>query len=208
MAQQLVLAFDVVNQALVFFNGSAGALPQFRQGAYNTTIYLVRPVPGAIPGVSSYEPIDATEYDGIRVGIWSHTTGDTGDENNYLLALTPQEGWTYDISDPDLPCFTGVFNTHTDEMAGYIGGEAYKDAYFAVNQVKGLDLYPVFDHKQGAKNCTINSATDAGPSFSIVMTQGTPFLPVGTQIRGANGEVWAFVADPNNVGNLLITRVN
>ncbi len=185
---QLVLAFDVVNQALVPYQGSPSALPQFRQGVYDLTIYLVQPVTDVVPGLNEYEAFDSTGYDSIRVGIWKDSTGTLDDSSEYVLALAPSESWTYDDSNPDYPVFTGQLNCNTAEMAAFIGADTHKAAYFAVNLVAGAVLHPVFDHRLGATNCTVNSATDdASGVLPVAVTDGRRLLQLPVYLRSEDG---------------------
>lgn len=209
MVHQLILAFDVVNQVLVSYRGSATSLPQFRQGSYRTKIYLVQPDADSPPGTIQYEIADVVGvYDGLRVGFWKASTGTIGDEDTNVLALTDQLGWSYNTTDdPSYPYFEGVINTHTQEMADWIGSESSKTAFFAVNLVIGSTLYPVLDQYGGSKNATINAATDAGGGVPVSMTGGVPIVKLPVQfLDEATGELYALTR--TSAGVLSFTWIN
>jgi len=190
---QLILAFDVVNQSLVPFKGSSATLPPFRQGVYATRIYLVQPSPTFVPGSAAYQTYDASDFDGIRVGFWSASTGTLDDSDDYLLALTPHTDWTPGTDDDGDDYFDGDLNTFTAQMASHIGAAAYKAAYFAVNLVDGTTLRPVFDQKQGATNVIVNSATDDGSgTLPVDMTEAIPTTTLPWHVVDpGSGEIYA-----------------
>lgn len=206
---QLILAFDVVNQAYVGgYNGSAAVLPAFRQGQYQTKIYLVQPVSNALPGSNSYEAFDATGYDGLRVGIWSASTGTLGDEDANVLALTDQLGWAYVTSDPDNPYFAGTFNTLTQQVADWIGTATSKAAFFAANLTNGTALSPVLDQKGGV-NVTLYAGTDGGGGVPIDMTQLVPLVGLPLQFKNpATGHIFAIVESASSPPTLEFVCLN
>lgn len=209
MSSPLILAFDVVNQQYVAgYKGSASALPDFRQGQFQTKIYLVQPVSDSIPGVTSYEAFDAGDYDGLRVGFWNNSTGTIGDEDANNLALTDQLGWAYITTDPDYPYFAGVINTFTDQVAAHIGSANNKRAYFAVNLVLGLVLTPVFDHKNG-ENVNLLSATDGGGGVPIDMTGLVPLITLPLQFKNpVTGHIFAMTETEDDPPTLQYTCLN
>ncbi len=188
----LSFAFDVVNQAFVpGYNGGAQNLPDFRQGKYpGTKIYLVQPVADFIPGqTQEYEAYNATGK-GLRVGFWSESTGDLGDEDAANLALTDQLGWTYNTDDADFPYFTGEINTYTQQVADFVASDNSKKAYFAVNLTSGGVLTPVFDHK-GSTNVTLLSATDGGGGVPVDMTRAVPRITLPMELFDpGSGEIY------------------
>lgn len=171
MARQLILAFDVVNRRLVRnYQGSANAL-EFGQTTYSTRIYLVQPSAVFIPGFPAYEAFDSTAYGGLRVGLWSDSTGTMADSDAYVLALTPDTGWTYNSAAPLYPYYEGELNFYTEQVAAFLGAKKTGSAFFAVSLMAGTTLYTVFDHVGGAENAKIYSATDEGGGVAIDVTQ-------------------------------------
>lgn len=185
-------SFDVVNQTLVSWQGSATTL-EFGQSVYSVEIRLVQPAAETIPGKVSYEPFDPTGYDGLRIGIWSNSTGALGDSGDTILALTPHTGFTYNTADPDDPYYSGTFSTYTEEIATWFGTAKTKGAYLAVNLVSGTTLTRVFDHKNGATNCTLNTATDDGSGdLPVDLSTAVPTTTLPWHIHDpASGEVYA-----------------
>lgn len=198
---QLILAFDVVNQTLVQFKASAAALPPLRQGVYTLRLYLLQPNPEFIPGRPSYEIFDTSSFDGLRVGIWSDSTGTLDDSAEFLLALTPHTGFTATTDDDGDACFDGSFNTFTQQMADHIGEDTHAAAYFAVNLVSGTTLYPVFDQKQGATNVIVNAATDDGSGdLPVDMTETIPTTTLPWHvIDPGSGEIFALTRTSSGV---------
>lgn len=171
MARQLTLAFDAVNHRLVRnYRGSANVL-EFGQTTYSTRIYLVQPSADSIPGLPAYEAFDSTGFAGLRVGLWSDSTGTLSDSDEYLLALTPDSGWTYNDDAPLYPYYEGELNFYTEQVADFLGSEKTGSAYFAVNLMAGTSLYAVFDHVNGRTNASLYSATDEGGGTPIDVTQ-------------------------------------
>lgn len=206
---QLVLAFDVVNQRLVSFQGSSLSLDNFRQSVFDVTVYLVQPTANLIPGQASYTIFDATAYDGLRVGIWQNSTGTAGDAAGLLLALTDQTGWTYTTDISGNKCFTGQFNVNTDQVATWLGTAAYKPAFFAINLTLGTLLYTVFDQRSGSTNCTINAATDEFSGVPINVTGIVPLISLPCQWKNAaTGHIFALTEVASSPPTLQFTCIN
>ena len=190
--RQLSLSFDVVNRALVPFKGTSAILPDFRQTRYSARIYLVQPVSSPIPGSDSYEIFDASEFEGLRLGLWKGTTGTLGDAPALLLALADQLNWNLVQDDDGDDCWEGTLNCNTTQVETYLGGASSKRAYLAVNLTSGTELHEVYDHRGGTQNCTINSATDefSGVAIDITAAVSTITLPLQI-INPVNGHVFA-----------------
>lgn len=196
----LILAFDVVNRTLIASNGSTTDLTSMRRGLYATRIYLRQSGSdfNAING-ANYTAFTITGFDGIRAGVWPTSAGT--DAN--LLTLTDQTGWTYNTDDADNPYWSGTLNFATTQIATWIGTDATKGAYFAVNLVKGADLYPVYD-QTGATNITILQATDPGSGSGTDMTGVLPKLQCPFQV--VKGGL-VYVVDINGSGLLEATAI-
>ena len=202
----LKLAFDVVNQALVSYVGSVDRLPPLRQAHYPVRIYLVQPIADAPPNGEQYELYDASGFDGLRIGIWSNSTGIIGDDDAYKLALCSELDLAYvDDGDGNM-CFQGTLNTLTDQMADHIDTANSADAYLAVNLVLGGVLTPVFD-QQGGTNIKIYSATDGGSGvIPVDMTAAVPMITLPLHIKDPDsGELYAIVRTAP--GTLQFTQI-
>ncbi len=189
----LVYAFDVVNQAIVSFNGSSISLNSFRQGRFPAKIYLVKPKPNFATGQSSayegYDPRD-DDFDGLRVGFWKDSTGTLSDSDPNKLALTDQLGWTFDPdTDPDAPFFYGYIDLSLEVMANWIADAKSKGCYFAVNLVAGAALSPVFDQK-GSANSIVYAATDDGIGAGVDMLDAIPIINLPCKFKAANGHIY------------------
>ena len=171
------LAIDVTSGVLVDYQGSPSALEPFRQGRETVQVRLVQPTTVSAFVNASYEPADISAYLGLRLGIWSNSTGTLDDSATYVLALTPHDQFTYNTADADDPYFTGTLDTYTSELAAFLGSEKSKDAYFAVGLVNAdLTINPIYDHR-GTVNCTCLSATDdASGTLPTSAVPGTRFI--------------------------------
>lgn len=188
--RQIVLAFDVVNQKLASFQGSAATLPPFRQASYQLRVYLVQPVADSVPGEEQYEIFDSTSFDGLRIGFWSSTTGTLGDSPSFVLALTPQTDLIY-VADT-YSYYQGEISLYTQQIAAAMGSNSTLSAYLAVNLVDGATLYPVYDHEGGSTNVVINSATDEGGGLPIDVHATVPNVDLPVHFTdAASGEVYA-----------------
>ncbi len=154
----LILAFDVVNKALVSFKGSSTDLSRLRQTNYDAIVYLVQPSTTPIPGVAQYETMTGADSVGLRLGIWDNTTGTLDDSDTYKVAFNGESDWTWNS---DLGGFTGRFNCRTQELAAQIGTGKSASLYFAAAYSSGGEIQAVFDHNN-ATNCTVLSSTDDG----------------------------------------------
>lgn len=199
MAQpQLILAFDVVNNLLVSnWQGSRSGVPQFSQSNYTLRLYLLQPNPDAIVGsvaatTQQYSTYDLTGFDGVRLGLWSNSTGTLDDSSGYLLALTPHTGFTLTEDEDGNECFEGEFNTFTQQIADWLGAAQTKAAYLACYLVSGVTLTKVYDQQNGQTNALVNSATDDGSGIlPIDMTQEIPLIPFPCHFRASSGNVYA-----------------
>lgn len=198
----LKLTFDVTTGNLVPWQGSASTLPDFRQGRTPVQIRFVTPNPDAIVGsintsFSQYEVADLTGYLGVRMGIWSNSTGTLDDSSAFLIALIPHTDFTYDTSDLADPFFSGTFNTYTTEMANAIGLNKSLSAYFAVGFVNAdLTLQPVYDQR-GSANCTVYSATDdASGALPTSAIPGYRAITLPVYFKSADG-LRTYVLDEN-----------
>lgn len=195
MPGTLSLAFDVVNQTIVSWNGSTTNL-SLGQTVYDCTVRLVQPTASATPNQPAYEPFDDTDYDGIRMGIWSDSTGTLDDSSTYVLALTLHAGFTKNTDDAEDPYWEGQLNCYTEQVADFIQdatNHQTRAAYFAVNLVSGTTLSRVYDHRDGRTNCVLNSATDDGSGdLPVDMTTVIPTVTLPWHFRdAATGEVYA-----------------
>jgi hypothetical protein len=195
MPGTLKLSFDVVNQTLVSWQGSTTRL-EFGQTAYACQIRLVEPATTFSPNSPAYTAFDDTDYDGIRLGIWSDSTGTLSDSATYVLALTPHTGFTKNIADSEDPFWEGTLNCYTQQVADFVqaaSGNKTRAAYLACNLVSGSTLTRVFDHRAGATNCTLNSATDDGSGdLPVDMTTAIPTVTLPWHFRdAASGEIYA-----------------
>lgn len=185
----LTLAFDLAAKSLVAFQGSTAALPPFRQSKYLCRIYIVeRDL--ASPG-RAYDTIDYTAWDSLRLGLWSASTGYSGDSDSFLLALTDTLGWTLETDADGYEFFSGEFNVNTIQVADFLAGQRSRAAFFAVNLVSGNQLCEVFDHR-GSQNATIYSATDEFSGVAIDVTQPVNQIRLPLQILDPDsGELYA-----------------
>jgi len=208
-APSLILAFDIANHALVSFQGSSSTLPQLRQTRYNARIYIVAPSATSNFININYATVDYTQYDGIRMGIWSASTGTTGDSATYLLALTAQADWTLTTDSNGYQCFEGIFNCNTTQMATFLGSASTGTAFLAVNMTKSTDLLEVFDQRSGTKNVTVNSATDefSGVAISVTGSQSTFTLPCEFY-NPVSGHRFAVTEAATSPPTILITCIN
>lgn len=184
----LRLSFDVVNQAIVAYNGTPSALPQLRQNTYPVKIFLVQPNTSAVPGGQQvYVPYDGNNLVGFRMGIWSASTGTLGDSDNFKLAFTPEWEFTYDPADGS---YNGTFDCHTVELGAQIGAAASGDFFFAAGIVTDGQVVAVYDQKGGKKNCTVNAATDEGGNAATSVINNIPTFKTPVQFTG-NGRTVA-----------------
>jgi len=201
----LILALLADGSGLVSYRGSVSTLPNFRKAVYNVTLYVVTKDPNFSDINSNYTPIDATTYDGLRMGMWKSSPGT--DAN--LLAITKDTDWTLTTDSGGVQCFQGTFQTLTDEMTAFVT-DTEATVWLAINLYKGLNLYPLLDWDTAAEaedgNATVRNVTDPGTSYSVVATQANPILSGTTTIKiGAN--YYAFTANPSDPTQLLLTQV-
>lgn len=157
-APNLILAFDIANHRLVSFRGSSTDLT-LRQSRYSARIYIVTPSATSNFGQTTYSAISFSQYNGLRAGIWSGSTGTLGDANALLLAIADELAWALTTDSGGVQCYEGIFDCNTAAVATFIGSASYASGYFAVNLVLGTDLVSVFDHN-GTANVVINASTD------------------------------------------------
>ena len=204
------MTFDVVNKCLVPWLGSVPSLPDFRQGVETVELRLVKPNPQSISGSSNpaytqYTPADLSAYLGPMLGIWSKSTGALNDSSQYLLAITPTTGWTYNQSNADDPYFTGTFDTYTTELAAAIGKGREIQAFFAAALVRtDTSIEPVFDH-EGEPNCTVRSLTpDNSGVLPVSAIPGFRAIDLPIYWR-KNGQI--YVTDLDEATNQLVTSL-
>lgn len=195
MPGTLKLSFDVVNQTIVSHNGSTTRL-ELGQTTYDIQVRLVQPATSYTPNSPAYTAFDDSDYDGIRVGIWSDSTGTLSDSSTYVLALTLHAGFTKNTDDAADPYWEGQLNCYTQQVADFIQGATdhkTRAAYFACNLVSGSTLSRVYDHRGGSTNCTLNSATDDGSGdLPVDMTTVIPTVALPWHFRdAASGEIYA-----------------
>ena len=194
----LILAFDVANHVLVPFQGSSSDLPTFRQTRYNARIYLVTQLPASTFITQSYATIDYSQYDSLRMGIWSASTFTLGDADAALLALTDQLGWTLTADSNGYQCFEGIFNCNTTEIAALGSGNS-SAGYLAINLTKGTDLVVIAD-QSGTRNCTIYSATDEFSGVTISVTGAASRLTLPLELYNpATGHIFALTETSSGV---------
>ena len=185
----LTLAFDLQAKSLVAFQGSAAALPPFRQSRYRCHVYLVERDLAAAG--RTYDTIDYSQWDSIRLGLWSASTGYSGDSDTFLLALTDTLGWALETDADGYEYFAGDFNVNTTQVADFLAGQRTRAAFFAVNLVAGNELSEVFDHR-GNHNATLYSATDEFSGTAIDVTQPVNQIRLPLQILDPDsGELYA-----------------
>lgn len=210
MPGTLKLSFDVVNQTLVSWQGSTTNL-DFGQTLYDVQVRLVEPDTSAAPNLPAYTAFDDSDYDGIRLGIWSDSTGTMDDSSTYVLALTLHSAFTKNTDDAADPYWEGQLNCYTQQVADFIqaaSGNKTRAAYFACNLVSGTTLSRVYDHKGGRTNCVLNSATDDGSGdLPVDMTTAIPTVALPWHFTDAtSGETYALTR--TSAGVLTFVWIN
>lgn len=203
----LKLSLDINSGQFVAHQGSVAALPPLRQGKLDVELRLVVPNPDAVPGLATFTAADLTGYLGVRMGIWSDSTGTLDDSSDYLLALTPHDAFTYNTDDVDDPYFTGTLDLYTQELADEMGSEKVLMAYFAIGLVRAdLTIEPVFDHR-GAPSCTVYSATDdASGTLPTAALPGYRPIILPVYFQSADGERHYVLTENETEDGLIFTQ--
>ncbi len=126
MAVPIKLAINRQSRQLVYFNGSATAVPPlFQSNNQDFQIQIVDPDPsGRIGGLVAVDMAGT----GLRVAIGATPTGSSGGPSP--LALQDSAGWTWDAVNK---WFTGSLALNTTDVDTYIGSSAFRVAYLEVN---------------------------------------------------------------------------